>query len=119
MYFVDWFYRVDPITRMIIPLGLSYLIFTVIRTTTISRDVERWYRMRIRGQEDPFLNIGETNVSSKKGVSDVVYSLRDINFEVQQGEALGIIGNNGAGKSTLLKIISRVTSPTTRKIQIK
>jgi len=54
LYFVDWFYRVDPITRMIIPLGLSYLIFTVIRTTTISRDVERWYRMRIRGQEDPF-----------------------------------------------------------------
>ena len=90
-----------------------------IGTGTISRDVERWYRMRIRDQEDPFLKIGETNVSSKKGVSDVVYSLRDINFEVQQGEALGIIGKNGAGKSTLLKIISRVTSPTTGKIKIK
>ena len=90
-----------------------------IGTGTISRDLERWYRMKIRGQEDPFLKIGETNESSKKGVSDVVYSLRDINFEVEQGEALGIIGKNGAGKSTLLKIISRVTSPTTGKINIK
>ena len=88
-------------------------------TGTISRDVERWYRMRIRGQEDPFLKIGETNVSSKKGVSNVVYSLRDINFEVQQGEAHGIIGKNGAEKSTLLKILSRVTSPTTGKVHIK
>lgn len=90
-----------------------------IGTGTISHDLERWYKMRIRGQEDPFLKIGETNVSNKKGVSDVVYSLRDINFEAQQGEALGIIGKNGAGKSTLLKIISRVTSPTTGKIKIK
>ena len=90
-----------------------------IGTGTISRDLERWYKMKIRGQEDPFLKIGETNVSNKKGVSDVVYSLRDINFEVQQGEALGIIGKNGAGKSTLLKILSRVTSPTTGKINIK
>ncbi|MCX6238347.1 MAG: polysaccharide ABC transporter ATP-binding protein, partial [Bacteroidia bacterium] len=86
---------------------------------TISRDLERWYKMRIKGQEDPFLKIGETNDRSKKGVSDVVYSLRDINLEVQQGEALGIIGKNGAGKSTLLKILSRVTSPTTGKIHIK
>ena len=90
-----------------------------IGTGTISRDLERWFKMKIRGQEDPFLRIGETNESSKKGVSDVVYALKDINFEVQQGEALGIIGKNGAGKSTLLKCISRVTSPTTGKINIK
>ena len=90
-----------------------------IGTGTISRDLERWYKMKIKGQEDPFLKIGQTNQLSKKGASDVVCSLRDINFEVQQGEALGIIGKNGAGKSTLLKIISRVTSPTTGKINIK
>jgi lipopolysaccharide transport system ATP-binding protein len=90
-----------------------------IGTGTLSRDLERWYKMRIRGQADPFLKIGETNQRDKKGVSDVVYALRDINFEVQQGEALGIIGKNGAGKSTLLKILSRVTSPTTGKINIK
>lgn len=90
-----------------------------IGTGTISRDLERWFRMRIIGQEDPFLKIGETNVRNTKGMSDVVYSLQDINFEVEQGDALGIIGKNGAGKSTLLKIISRVTSPTTGKINIK
>lgn len=90
-----------------------------IGTGTISRDLERWYKMRIRGQEDPFLKIGETNQRDKKGVSDVVYALRDINFEVQQGEAFGIIGKNGAGKSTLLKILSRVTSPTAGSIKVK
>ncbi len=62
-----------------------------IGTGTISRDLERWYKMRIRGQEDPFLKIGETNQRDKKAVSDVVYALKDLNFEVQQGEALCII----------------------------
>ncbi|MCX6238704.1 MAG: ABC transporter ATP-binding protein, partial [Bacteroidia bacterium] len=90
-----------------------------IGTGTLNRDLERWYKMKIMGQEDPFLKIGETNDRSKKGISDIVYSLRDINLEVQQGDALGIIGKNGAGKSTLLKILSQVTSPTTGKIKIK
>jgi lipopolysaccharide transport system ATP-binding protein len=89
-----------------------------IGTGTISRDIERWYA-RIRGKEDPFLKIGQTNDRSKKGESDIVYSLQDINFEIEQGDAVGIIGKNGAGKSTLLKILSRVTSPTTGKINIK
>lgn len=90
-----------------------------IGTGTISRDMERWFKTKVLKQEDPFLKIGEINDRANKGNSDIVYSLRDINFEIEQGDAVGIIGRNGAGKSTLLKILSRVTTPTTGKINIK
>jgi lipopolysaccharide transport system ATP-binding protein len=89
-----------------------------IGTGTISRDIERFVKTKILKQEDPFLKIGESNDRTTKGASDIVYSLKDINFEIEQGDAVGIIGRNGAGKSTLLKILSRVTSPTTGKINI-
>ena len=81
--------------------------------------MERWFRMKVLGQPDPYLKIGQTNDRTTKGESDVVYSLQDINFEIEQGDAVGIIGRNGAGKSTLLKILSRVTAPTTGRIQVK
>jgi ABC-type polysaccharide/polyol phosphate transport system ATPase subunit len=87
-------------------------------TGTISRDLERFWA-RIRGKEDPFLKIGEVNDRTVKGESNVVWSLKDLNFEVEQGDSLGIIGRNGAGKSTLLKILSRVTSPTSGSIKVK
>lgn len=90
-----------------------------IGTGTISRDLERFWTTKVLGKEDPFLKIGETNDRSVKGESDIVWSLRDINFEINQGDAVGIIGKNGAGKSTLLKLLSRVTSPTTGEIKVK
>lgn len=90
-----------------------------IGTGTISRDLERFFTTKILGKEDPFLKIGETNDRSIKGQSDIVWSLKDINFEINQGDAVGIIGKNGAGKSTLLKLLSRVTSPTTGQIKVK
>jgi lipopolysaccharide transport system ATP-binding protein len=90
-----------------------------IGTGTLSRDVDRFWNTKILGKEDPFLKIGETNDRSIKGESDIVWSLKDINFEVNQGDAIGIIGKNGAGKSTLLKLLSRVTSPTTGHIKVK
>jgi lipopolysaccharide transport system ATP-binding protein len=87
-------------------------------TGTMTRDIERWWAL-LRGKEDPFTIIGEINDRSLKATSDVVWSLKNINFEVQQGEAVGIIGKNGAGKSTLLKILSQVTSPTSGNVKIK
>ena len=87
-------------------------------TGTISRDLERVWA-RLRGKEDPFLRIGEVNDRTQKGESDIVWSLNDLNFEIEQGDAVGVIGRNGAGKSTLLKILSRVTSPTAGSIKIK
>ncbi len=90
-----------------------------IGTGTISHDLERFWVTKILGKEDPFLKIGETNDRSTKGNSNIVWSLKDINFEINQGDAVGIIGKNGAGKSTLLKLLSRVTSPTTGSIKVK
>lgn len=89
-----------------------------IGTGTLSEDLNRWWHI-VRGKEDPYLKVGEVNDRSAKATSDYVWALKDINFKVEQGEVLGIIGKNGAGKSTLLKILSRVTSPSTGSIKAK
>ncbi|MBS1731257.1 MAG: ABC transporter ATP-binding protein [Bacteroidetes bacterium] len=85
---------------------------------TLHDDVNRLMH-RLIGKSDPYLKIGEENDRTFKGNSEYVWALRDINFSVQHGEILGIIGRNGAGKSTLLKILSKVTSPTLGNIKIK
>ncbi len=85
----------------------------LVSTGTISHDLNRWWTINVLRKEDPYLKIGETNDRSHKGSSDYVWALKDINFSVEQGDVVGIIGKNGAGKSTLLKLLSRVTAPTT------
>lgn len=91
----------------------------LVGTGSLVHDLNRWWKTSILRQEDPYLKIGETNDRSKKGSSDYVWALKDITFDVKQGDVVGIIGKNGAGKSTLLKLLSRVTSPTTGAIRAK
>ena len=88
-------------------------------TGTLSHDLNRWWQTQILGREDPYLQVGETNDRSQKGHSDFVWALKDITFDVGEGEVVGIIGKNGAGKSTLLKLLSCVTAPTTGEIRTR
>jgi len=87
-------------------------------TGTVSHDLNRWIA-KVRGKEDPFALVGQINDRTKKAESDYVWALKDINFDVKQGEVVGIIGKNGAGKSTLLKLLSQITTPTTGEIKVK
>lgn len=99
-------------------IGKQYRL-GLVSTGTIKNDLNRWWAMNVLHKEDPYLKIGETNVRSQKGHSEYVWALKDINFSVEEGDVVGIIGKNGAGKSTLLKLLSRVTSPTTGTIKAR
>lgn len=91
----------------------------LVSSKTLSHDLSRWWQMNVLGKEDPFLKIGETNDRATAGGSDYVWALRDIDFKVEQGDVVGIIGKNGAGKSTLLKLLSKVTGPTVGTIRAR
>ena len=91
----------------------------LVSSGTLSNDLKRWWTMNILGKEDPFMKVGSVNDRSKAADSEYVWALKDIDFKVEQGDVVGIIGKNGAGKSTLLKLLSKVTGPTTGTIKTK
>jgi len=97
-------------------LGKLYRLGEV-GTGTLSHDLKRW-AAKVRGKEDPFSKIGETNDRTQKGDTNYVWALKDVDFEIQKGQAVGIIGRNGAGKSTLLKLLSKITKPSTGIIKV-
>jgi len=88
----------------------------VIGTGTFYGDLKRWWARKF-GKHDPYLRIGEDDHGNLEG--DTIWALKKVNFDIQRGETLGIIGSNGAGKSTLLKILSQVTAPTSGTVKIK
>lgn len=85
-----------------------------INNGSLKKDIQTWFAIK-RGKVDPNSKIGENRYDGLEGF----WALKDINFEIQQGDRIGIIGKNGAGKSTLLKVLSEVTAPTTGNIKIK
>ena len=91
----------------------------LVSTRTLSHDLNRWWQTAVLKKEDPYLKIGEVNDRSSFGSSEYVWALRDIDFKVEQGDVVGIIGKNGAGKSTLLKLLSKVTGPTVGEIRAR
>ena len=91
----------------------------LVSSGTLSNDLKRWWQMSVLGKEDPFMKVGSVNDRSKAADSEYVWALKDIDFKVEQGDVVGIIGKNGAGKSTLLKLLSKVTGPTTGTIKAK
>lgn len=80
-----------------------------IGTGSLRQDVQYWWKKSVLKKEDAFFSFSKNEDAGSK---NILHALKDVSFELKQGEALGIIGSNGSGKSTLLKIISRIVRPT-------
>src|SRR4030095_5134380 len=76
-------------------------------------------RYFLRGGTEPSRRLLRSGLRLRPKAQDGFLALRDVSFEVEQGEAVGIVGHNGAGKSTILKLLSSITAPTRGEITIR
>jgi lipopolysaccharide transport system ATP-binding protein len=95
-------------------LSKRYRLGVVSRRMLYEDLQSRWARWR--GQPDPNAMVGTGGRKTQHGE---LWALRDVNFEVSEGDVLGVIGHNGSGKSTLLKILSQITAPTRGRVFLK
>jgi lipopolysaccharide transport system ATP-binding protein len=72
-----------------------------------------------RAVQSPFQLLKKANRGSGNNGNPYIWALKDVSFDIRQGEVIGVIGSNGAGKSTLLKILSRITAPSEGKVEIE
>lgn len=103
----DWVIRVEDLGKQY-QIGAKRVRYRTLRESLTTALTGPFHRLATSG-----------NWSDKNDRVETIWALKDVSFEVKEGEVLGVIGRNGAGKSTLLKILSRITEPTEGRVEIR